>query len=145
MPIIYLSYTEGSFTQDGLNSLAEQVTKDAIEQELLPYTNDWVRSTTLIYAREYPQTHVFNGGRPASSNFITLDINVIQGGYSAATKTELIKLTTNAVEKYGNLPKGEPRRVYVFLREVAEANLGFDGQTIDLTILRDPPKGLTPL
>ena len=144
MPIMYLSYTEGAFTRDGLDSLAAQITQDAIELEKLPLT-DWVRSTTLIYTHAYPQDQVYHGGKSGGSKFITLDINVIQGGYSAATKSELIRRTTEAIDEHGNLPKGEPRRVYVLIREVAEANLGFDGKSIDLEVLRDPPAGLAPL
>jgi phenylpyruvate tautomerase PptA (4-oxalocrotonate tautomerase family) len=144
MPIMYLSYTEGSFTQGGLDSLAKQITHDAIELEKLPQ-DDWVQSTTVIFANAYPATHVYHGGKSGGNRFITLHVNVIQGGYSAATKTELIKRVTDAVEAYGNLPKDEPRRVYVLIREVAEANLGFDGNNIDLQVLRNPPEGLTPL
>jgi len=43
------------------------------------------------------------------------------------------------------MPSGEPRRVHVVIREVAEANWGFDGKTIDLQVLRNPPKDAVPL
>ena len=142
---MYLNYTEGAFTQPGLDSLAEQITKDAIQLEKLPYEDDWVRSTTLMLARTYSSAQVYHGGKSGGRKFITLDINVIQGGYSASTKAQLIKRVTDAIEQYGDLPKGEPRRVYVFIREVPEANLGFDGDTIDLEVLRNPPAGQTPL
>jgi phenylpyruvate tautomerase PptA (4-oxalocrotonate tautomerase family) len=142
---MYLSFTEGAFSPSGLDSLAKQITRDAIELEKLPFGNDWVRSTTLMYAHAYPSAHVYHGGKPGGNKFITLDINVIQGGYSAATKTELIKRVTDTIGEFGHLPEGEPRRVYVFVREVAEANLGFDGQNIDLQVLRNPPAGLMPL
>jgi phenylpyruvate tautomerase PptA (4-oxalocrotonate tautomerase family) len=145
MPIIYLSFPEGTFTQDDLDSLAERITRDAMELEKLPFDNEWLRSTTLIFARAYPQAQVYHGGKPGGNKFITVDINVIQGGYSATPKKELIKRVTEAIEEHGDLPKGEPRRVYVFIREVAEANLGFDGENIDLEVLRDPPADLTPL
>jgi phenylpyruvate tautomerase PptA (4-oxalocrotonate tautomerase family) len=144
MPIMYLSYTEGAFTHDSLDSLAKQITQDAIELEKLPW-DDWVRSTTLIYSHAYPPAHVYHGGKPDGNKFIALDINDIQGGYSATTKTELIQRVTGAMERYGNLPKDEPSRIYVLIREVAEANMGFDGNNIDLEVLRNPPAGLMPL
>lgn len=112
-------------------------------RELPP--NDWVRSAAPIYTQAYPQGNVYHGGKPGGSNFITLDVSVTQGGYSASTKTELIKRATEAIEKYGGLPEGEPRRVYVIIREVAEANLGFDGKSVDFEMLRNPPEGLEPL
>jgi len=99
----------------------------------------------LIYTHAYPQDQVYHGGMPDGSKFITLDINVIHCGYSAATKSELIRRTTEAIDKHGNLPKKMSRRVYVLIREVAEANLGFDGKSIDLEALREPPAGLAPL
>lgn len=144
MPIMHLSYPEGAFTRDSLDALALQLTLDATELEKFP-PNDWVRSTAPIYTQAYPQGNVYHGGKPGGSNFITLDVSVIQGGYSAGTKTELIKRATEAIEKYGELPKGEPRRVYVIIREVAEANLGFDGKSVDLELLRNPPEGLEAL
>jgi phenylpyruvate tautomerase PptA (4-oxalocrotonate tautomerase family) len=144
MPIMHLSYPEGAFTCDALDSLAAQLTQDATELEKFP-PNDWVRSTAPIYAQAYSEGQVYHGGKPGGNKFITLDVSVIQGGYSASTKTELIKRATDAIEKYGDLPEGETRRVYVIIREVAEANLGFDGKSVDLEILRDPPAGLEPL
>ena len=144
MPLIYLSYPEGSFTPENLTALANQMTRDGEELEGIPLT-EWALSTTWIYAREYPKANVFHGGKPADNSFVTVDINVINGGYSAKTKAGLIQRVTDAVEKYGKLPQGEPRRVYVVIREVAEANWGFDGQSIDLHLLRNQPPNMTPL
>jgi len=99
----------------------------------------FVLSTTCVYCQEYAPDHVFHGGKPGGSHFISVVINVIQGGYAAKTKAQLIQRVTDAVAKFGNLPEGEPRRVYVIIREVAESNWGFDGAPIDLEDLRDPP------
>ncbi|TKA80860.1 hypothetical protein B0A55_02337 [Friedmanniomyces simplex] len=98
-----------------------------------------------VYAREYPQAQVCHGGKPGGNKFVALDINVIQGGFSATTKVELIKRMTETIGKYDDLPEGEPRRVYVLVREVAEANWGFDGHTIEPVTLRDPPADAKPL
>ena len=119
MPLMYLHYPEGTFTPEALNTVANQITRDGEELEKLPLT-DWVLSTTWVYAREYHKEKIFHGGKPGGAKFISLDINVIQGGYSATTKTELIKRVTNTIGKHANLPEGEPRRIYVLIREVAE-------------------------
>ena len=142
---MFLSYPEGAFTPSGLDSFAAQITRDAIELEGLASQSAWVRSTTLIYTHAYRPAKVYHGGKPGGSRFITLDVSVIQGGYGASTKAELIKRATDAIEEHGELPKGEARRVYVLIREVAEANLGFDGKSIDLEVLRNPPTGLEAL
>ena len=141
---MFLHFTEGTFTKDALNRLCDKITRDGEELERLPLT-EFVLSTTWVYAREYSKDHVFHGGKPGGGNFITLDINVIQGGYSASTKKELIKRVTDAISEHGNLPEGEPRRVYVLIREVAESNWGFDGQPIDLEELRNGPQDRAPL
>jgi len=144
---MYLSYTEGTFTPENLDIAVNQITRDGDELEKIPLS-EWALSTTWVYAREYPKERVYRGGKPSSSggnNFITVDISVIQGGYSATTKTELIKRVSDTISKYGDLPKGEPRRIYVLTREVAEANWGFDGENINLEMLRDPATTGTPL
>ena len=144
MPLMFLNYPEGTFTPEALTRVATQITRDGEELEGLPLT-DYVLSTTWVYTREYPPSNVFHGGKAGGNNFIVLEINVIQGGYNARTKAELIRRVTDTISEHGNLPKGEPRRVYVLIREVAEANWGFDGQSIDLEALRDPPKDTRPL
>lgn len=144
MPLMFMRYTEGTFTPENLNKLANQLTHDGEELEKLPLT-DFVLSTTWVYAQELPKEKVFHGGKPGGQNFVAIEINVIQGGYNATTKAELMKRVTDAIGKYGDLPKGEPRRVYVLIREVAEANWGFDGKPISLEQLRDPPKDAKPL
>jgi phenylpyruvate tautomerase PptA (4-oxalocrotonate tautomerase family) len=144
MPLMFLNYTEGTFTQDSRDKVVNELTRAGVHLENLPLT-EYVLSTTWVYTREYPKETVYNGGKPVKNNFIGLEINVIQGGYSASTKRALIETTTDALEKYGNLPAGEPRRVYVVIREVSESNWGFDGKLIDLQDLRNPPTGLTPL
>jgi 4-oxalocrotonate tautomerase family enzyme len=144
MPLMYLHYPEGTFTQEGLDALAAQITRDGEELEGLPLT-DYVLSTTWVYSQAYPRNRVYHGGKSEGANFISLLINVIQGGYNETTKKELIARVTNAVAQHGNLPDNEPRRVYVIIREVAESNWGSDGKPISLEELRDPPKDAKPL
>lgn len=144
VPIIYLSYTEGAFTRDALDEIAVQLTQDATELEKLA-PNDWVRSTTLIYTQAYPQHQVYHGGKPGGSKFITLDVKCHPRRVQRQHKDGDYQTYDRSHCKYGDLPKGEPRRVYVIIRDVAEANLGSDGKSVDLEVLRDPPAGLEPL
>ena len=141
---MFLSYPAGTFKPDALDKLADEITRAGEKYERLPLT-EFVLSTTWVYAREYPKEQVYHGGKPGGANFISLDINVLQGGFNATTKRQLIKSVTDSIEKHGNLPNGEPRRVYVLIREVAEANWGFDGGLIDLEALRNTDPNATPL
>lgn len=145
MLLVFVSYTAGAFDQDSLDALAEQITHDGGELEGLDMI-DFVLSTTWIWCQEFPRTHVYHGGKnTGDKDFVTAQINVLQGGYTEATKKELIKRVTDAVEKYAQLPTGEPRRVYVLLREVPENSWGFDGQPIHLEDLKNPPQDAAPL
>ena len=145
MPLMFATYTAGAFDQDSLDAFADQITKDGEELEGLDMT-DFVLSTTWVWCQEYPSTHVYHGGQnQGGKDFVTVQINVIQGGYTEATKKELIKRVTDAVDKYADLPSGEPRRVYVLLREVPENSWGFDGRPIRLEDLKNPPKDAAPL
>ena len=142
MPLMFLSYPTGSFTPDALDRVVEQVTRDGEALEGLPLT-EYVLSTTWVYAREYGEMQVYHGGKPGGNKCITIEINVLQGGYHAASKKELIKRVTDTIGKHAKLP--EPRRVYVIVREVAEANWGFDGQLISLEALRNRSADEEPL
>lgn len=144
MPMIYLHYPEGSLATNARDSLVAEMTRAGVELEQLPLT-EYVLSTTFAFTREYPAGHVYNGGSPVTQAFVAVEINVIQGGYSASTKAALIDRVTNSVARYFDMPSSEPRRVYVVIREVAEADWGFDGKTIDLQVLRNPPADAVPL
>lgn len=124
--------------------MVTELTRAGVELEHLPLT-EYVLSTTLVYTREYPQGTVYNGGKPSTSAFVAVEINVIQGGYSATPKAELLKRVSDSVGNYFKMPSGEPRRIYVVIREVAEANWGFDGQPLKLEALREPAGTEKPL
>jgi phenylpyruvate tautomerase PptA (4-oxalocrotonate tautomerase family) len=143
---MFLHYTSGAFTKPALDSLAQRLMYDSEELEKIPAT-PFNLSTNWIYTHEYPTSAMYHSGKTGGGkHFITLEINVITGGYSATTKTEFIKRATDAIAEFGGLPKGEPRRVYVVMREVAEANWGFDGKTINLEELRgSTDESITPL
>ena len=138
MPLMFLNYPAGIFTNEALAGLVEQLTHDGQELEKLKVT-PFVRSTACVFCQEYAPDHVFHAGQPGGSPFISVLINVIRGGFAARTKAQLIQRVTDAVAKFGNLPEGGPRCVYVVIREVEESNFGFDGVPIDLEDLRDPP------
>ena len=79
------------------------------------------------------------------NNFIAIEINALLGGHSNVTKSALIQQVTDIIAEHAAVPKGEPRRIYVLIREVPESNWGFDGKVIDLELLRDPVPDAKPL
>jgi phenylpyruvate tautomerase PptA (4-oxalocrotonate tautomerase family) len=141
---MYFHYPEGTFTSESLQLTVSQLSKDGMDCELIPIT-DFNFSTTWVFCRPYPKELIFHGGKNSGETFISLEINVALGGYSNATKKDLMQRTTDTIAKYAGLPQDQPKRVYVILREVQENNFAFDGEQIDLVKLRNPEKGAQPL
>jgi phenylpyruvate tautomerase PptA (4-oxalocrotonate tautomerase family) len=144
MPLIHLSYPEGTFTAEQLNAAATELTKAGLETEGIPLT-EFNLSTTWIFARPYPPHQVFSAGKPVKNNFIAVEINALVGGHSNVTKATLIKRATDIISAHAAVPKGEPRRIYVLVRELPESSWGFDGNVIDLELLRAPVPDAKPL
>jgi phenylpyruvate tautomerase PptA (4-oxalocrotonate tautomerase family) len=144
MPLIYVNYPTGTFAQEALDGLAEQMTNDVIELEKLART-PYVKSTTWVYCREYPRMHVYHGGKTEGTNVISFEINVIEHGFEAATKKELIKRVTEAVAKYAGLKDGQLRPVYVLIRDVPETNWGLFGDPVNLHALKNRPADAKPI
>jgi phenylpyruvate tautomerase PptA (4-oxalocrotonate tautomerase family) len=144
MPLMFVHSPKGALEQDVLAPLAMQLTKDGEDCEMIPF-EPMQSSTTWVYFQEYPRNRVFHGGKSEGNNCISVDINVIQGGYSQKTKLQLVTLVTAGVAKYAKLIDGKPPYVYVVIREVAEANWGAGAKLLDLVDLRNPPAGSKPL
>jgi phenylpyruvate tautomerase PptA (4-oxalocrotonate tautomerase family) len=144
MPLIYVNYPEGTFTQEALDGLAEQITKDAIQAEKLAGT-PYVKSTTWVYFNEYARRRVYHGGKSGGTTVISLEVNAIDGGFDVAAKKELIKRITDAVSKYAGMKDGELRPVYIVMRDVPETDWGFSGEPIKLEALKNPPSDAKPI
>ena len=149
MPLIFLHYPKGTFSEAALNALADQVTTIALQCEKLPNT-PFVRSTTWIYAKELPLTSVFVSGRPrgegaADTNVISMEIKVFAGGLDDGAKQELIEQVTEAVGLHAGIEAGRRVPVYIVLTEVAPENWGVFGRRITLESLSNTPVDAAPL
>ena len=134
MPLMYVNYPEGTFTQDAIDKLASQFTNFGREAEKIPKT-PYLFSTTFVYFRPYPRGLVFHGGKSAGTNVISLEVNVFEGGLDAAAKKDLIKNVTDAIGEATGLSQDQRRPVYVLVRDVPDINWGFFGKTIVLNDL----------
>ena len=143
MPLIYIHYPEGTFTAEALDTLAAQLSKDGGDLEKLA-DDPFVRSTTWVYAHEYPTTRIYHGGKSGGTKVITVELNALQGGFDVLVKEELIKRVTAAVAKAARL-EGDILPVYVVLRDVPPQNWGFSGKPLTFDDLRHPPEGAKPL
>lgn len=144
MPLIYVNSPASTFSDEARDVLAEELTMAALESEGLP-TTPFVKSTTWIYFRDYPVTHVYHGGKPGGTKVISLEVNAFQGGLDAVAKENLISRFTSAIRKHAGIAEGELVPVYIILRDVSTIDWGVFGDTISLDALRNPPADAKPV
>ena len=131
MPLMYVNYPEGTFTQEVIDKLGMQFTDYGEDAEKIPKT-PYLFSTTWVYFRPYPKGLVFHGGKSPGTNVIGIEVNVFEGGLDAAAKKGLIANMTEAIAAALGLSENERRPVYVIIRDVPDINWGFFGKTITL-------------
>lgn len=138
MPLIYMNYPAGAFTDSSLAELAEKLTTIGMEAEKEPNTPS-IRSANWTFAHEYASEKVFVGGKADGSRVITLEVSVFRGGLDDLAKEELISRVTEAVGEHLGLAVTDRVPVYVLIREVLPSNWGVSGGRITLSDLRNPP------
>ncbi len=126
MPLIFLHYPRGTFSEAALNAMADQVTTIALRCEKLP-NKPFVRSTVWIYDNELPAASVFVAGQPrgvgaADTNVISMEIKVFAGGLDDGAKQDLIEQVTDAVKLHAGLEAGKRAPIYIILTEIDPAN-----------------------
>src|SRR5450756_1458182 len=104
MPIMYVNYPEGTFTQEAIDKLAYELTAFGEGAEKLPKT-PYLFSTTWVYFRPYPKELVFHGGKSGGRNVISLEVNVFEGGLDYAAKKKFYKEVTDAIAEATGMPK----------------------------------------
>ena len=149
VPLIFMHYPKGTFSEAALNALADQVTTIALRCEKLPNTT-FVRSTTWIYTNELPLSSVFVAGRrlgagAADPNVISMEIKVFAGGLDDGAKQDLIEQVTDSVKLHAGIEAGKRAPIYIILTEIDSANWGVFGSRVTLESLSNPPDDATPL
>lgn len=144
MPLIYINYPEGTFPEGAIDALADDITTAGLECEELPNT-PFVRSTTWIYATEFPAGRVYHGGKPGGTKVISFEVNVVDGGLDAEAKKKLIASITDSVRKHADIPADERVPAYVLIRDVPAQDWGLFGVPVVLDDLRNPPDDAKPV
>jgi phenylpyruvate tautomerase PptA (4-oxalocrotonate tautomerase family) len=144
MPKIFMKYPRGTFTDNSLDLLAEEITTRALVFEKLPDT-PYVRSNIWIYADEYPPEKVYHGAQAGGTKVISLEVNVVEGALDADAKKDFIAFLTDAVGKHAGIPPQQRVPVFVLIRDVPSYNWGMFGKPITLDGLRNPPRDAEPV
>jgi phenylpyruvate tautomerase PptA (4-oxalocrotonate tautomerase family) len=144
MPKVFINYPEGTFSEQALAALAEEITTTGLECEKLPDT-PYVRSNIWVYGREYAAERVFHGGKPSGTKVISLEVNCVEGALDPESRTELIERFTSIVGKHAGIPPQERVPVYIVIRDVPPHSWGMFGKPITLEGLRNPPVDAKPV
>jgi phenylpyruvate tautomerase PptA (4-oxalocrotonate tautomerase family) len=144
MPKIFISYPEGAFPGNAIDSLAAEITAYAPGLEKVPNT-PYVRSNIWVYAREFAAGRVYHGGKPGGTKVISFEVNVIEGGLDTEAKKQMIAFLTNAVRIHVHIPTAERVPVFVLIRDVPSENWGMFGKPVTLDALRNPPDDAVPI
>lgn len=144
MPKVFIHYPAGTFPGNGIDLLAKDITEAAPAFEKLPDT-PYAKSSIWIYAHEYPADRVYHGGAPGGTKVITFEINAIEGGLDATSRTNFIAFLTKAAGKYAGIPQGDRVPVFVSIRDVPAESWGMFGKAVTLEALRNPPADAVPI
>ena len=144
MPLMFVNYPEGTFTQEAIDKLGMQFTEFGREAEKIPKT-EYLFSTTFVYFRPYPKELVFHGGKSGGTNVVSIELSAYEGGIDAAAKKKLIENMTKAVGEASGLSKDDLHPVYVLTHDISAINWGFFGKTITLEDLLAEPADRPPV
>ena len=144
MPKVFINYPKGTFSDDALDALADEITTAGRECEKLPDTA-YVRSNIWIYAREYAAERVYHGGKSLGTKVISLEVNVVEGALTADAREALIARFTQIVGKHAGIPPQERVPVYIVIRDVPPQSWGMFGKAITLEGLQSPPPNAKPV
>ena len=130
MPIMNLTYPEGTLTPEERTDLAEKLTTALLRAERAPDT-EFFRNITWVYVHELPEGTVLAAGSPVTEPTIRLDVTTPEGALSERRRKEMVAEGTRLIlEATGISEEDSLARVWVLLHEVPEGQWGAGGQII---------------
>jgi phenylpyruvate tautomerase PptA (4-oxalocrotonate tautomerase family) len=129
MPMIDLTYPQGSIAPEAREELLEELATKLLEAEKAPDT-EFFRSITWVYANEIAADALAVGGRPGGEPRFRVQITVPEGALSDRRKGILVDSVNRAVLRAAGLEESEGLRVWTLIREVPDGNWGAAGQQV---------------
>ncbi|WP_230202476.1 tautomerase family protein [Paenibacillus ihumii] len=136
MPMIIVHAPEAAFDLKARRSIVGELTDFALECESLP-KSPFVKSTVWTYFNLYDEDTVFMGEKEATTNVVSVQIFVIEGGLDGDAKMRLIEGASTIFGR--QLGTSDLIPVYIIIHEVPEENWGIFGREADLAALRTSP------
>lgn len=136
MPMIIVHAPEAAFDLKARRSIVGELTDFALECESLP-KSPFVKSTAWTYFNLYDQDTVFMGEEEATTNVVSVQIFVIEGGLDSDAKMRLVEGASTIFGR--QLGTSDLIPVYIIIHEVPEENWGIFGRKADLAAFRTSP------
>lgn len=129
MPLIDVTYPEGTLTPDERTTLADELTTVLLRAERAPDT-EFFRTVTWVYVHEMPEGTVLSAGRPVEQPIFKVDVTTPEGALSDRRRKELVAEATRVVLEVAGLDEDQALRVWVHCHEIAEGSWGTAGHVI---------------
>ena len=136
MPLIDVTYPDGTLTPDERTRLADGLTGALLRAERAPDT-DFFRSITWVYVHELPEGTVVAAGKPVEKPTFRLQVTIPQGALSDRRKQEFVTAATDAVSEAAGIGEEDGLRIWVIFSEVPDGNWGAGGQVVRFEQLRE--------
>ena len=129
MPMMNLTYPEGTFTPEQRAEVAESLTTALLRAERAPDT-DFFRGITWLYVHEMPTGSVLAAAQPVDKPTIRLDVTTPEGALSERRRQEMVGEATRILREASGLGEEDALRIWVLLHEVPEGQWGAGGQIV---------------
>ena len=139
MPIMNLTYPEGTFTPDQRAKLADQLTTALLHAERAPDT-EFFRNITWLYIHELPEGNLLAAGRPVDKPTFRLDVTTPEGALSERRRAEMVEEATKIIRDAAGLDDEDLLRIWVLMHEQPEGQWGAGGQIVQFKQLVEAAK-----
>jgi phenylpyruvate tautomerase PptA (4-oxalocrotonate tautomerase family) len=140
MPMMNLTYPEGTFTPEEREDLAEKLTTALLRAERAPDT-EFFRSITWVHVHELPAGTVLAAGKPVEKPILRLEVTTPEGALSERRRAEMVGAATEILCEAAAIPAEESlTRVWVLMHEIPEGQWGAGGEIVYFQRLKDLAK-----
>jgi phenylpyruvate tautomerase PptA (4-oxalocrotonate tautomerase family) len=139
MPIMDVTYPQGTLTADQRTQLADELTTVLLRAERAPDT-DFFREVTWVFMHELPEGAVLTAGRPVEQPIFRVECTTPEGALSDRRRQELVAEATRVVREVAGIPEADAMRIFILCREIDEGSWGAGGQVIRFEQLRAAAK-----
>jgi phenylpyruvate tautomerase PptA (4-oxalocrotonate tautomerase family) len=123
MPMIDLTFPEGTLGEDALDGLADSLMRALLRSEHVPEDNAARELVSWVHVHELPPRRMYAGGRRLRSTepFFRIDVSIPAGVIDADDKAAFIAEATGLVLEAAGADPGDrdaAARVWVLYREI---------------------------